>query len=371
MKIALLWVALLMSLSMNVYWLVTLNNVHEAAPEPVNTHQSGPGHHQPTASVDTVAQRGYGKTFAEDASSPALATLLEQGHYGELETRLRQALRDSPDDVALLLLEAELMVRTRPLSDAVLHLYSLRDLPLSAPQRQQLEQRIDELVSTAVSQLRAAGHWDLLAQLVEPLFQVMPAHRPHILQLAEAYARQNKPTLMEDVLASMLPDDPQANRIRSLLPATSSDADENEAATAAAMPDTDVDRAITLQLEADGPHFIASVRFANQPARLMLDTGATTTAITRQFYNRLTKRQQLPFIGNFEVETAAGRISASMVQVPVVSFGPLRFTNLAVLVLPEDVMRDADGLLGMNMMQNMDFRLNQQTGELTLFQHRR
>lgn len=367
-------VALLLSLGMNLYLFMALVQSRQStaplqvtAPERVKLHSAG---HSPDLShSDSPNVVSAPSANSQSPTLNDLKLLLEQGHYRELESKLQQALRTTPDNIDLLLLEGQLMVRTRPLSEAVLHLYSLRDLPLSAPQRQRLNQRINELVSTAINQLRVAENWDLLAQLLEPLFQLMPAHRPYILQLAEAYARQNKPTLMEDVLASLLSNDPQANRIRALLPATAPDDTDNVEASTARSSETMSGQGIIVQLEPDGAHFIANVRFTNEPARLMFDTGATTTAITRALYDRLRARSPLPFIGNFEVNTAAGRVSASMVQVPVVNFGPLRFTDLPVLVLPEDVMRDADGLLGMNMMQDMDFRLNQQTGELTLYQH--
>ena len=365
----LLLTALLISLGMNLYLFVVLQQSQQqelTLSQQPSLKQSGDHESVPVAT--SALQHNDTKT----SIAPTLASLqalLEKGHYRELENRLQQALRLSPDDIELLLLEGQLMVRTRPLSEAVMHLYSLRDLPLSLSQRQKLSQRIDDLVSTAVNQLKTAEDWDLLAQLLEPLFQIMPAHRPYILQLAEAYARQNKPTLMEDVLASLMPDDPQANRIRELIPASLPDVPDMPEETALFEPEANNNQGITIQLEPDGSHFIASVNFANQPARLMLDTGATTTAITSLFYEKLRARQRLVFIGNFEVNTAAGRVSAAMVQIPAVSFGPLQFTDLSVLVLPEGVMRDADGLLGMNMMQNMDFRLNQQTGELTLYQH--
>ncbi|WP_414830961.1 TIGR02281 family clan AA aspartic protease [Alteromonas sp. H39] len=361
--------ALLISLGMNIYLFVALQQVQ---PQERTASQVSPVrqplNHKPSP-LTSSAPTG---NSAENAGIPTLAalqTLLEKGHFRELESRLQQALRVSPDNIDLLLLEGQLMVRTRPLSEAVIHLYSLRDLPLSQSQREALRQRINELVSTAVNQLKAAEDWDLLAQLLEPLFQIMPAHRPYILQLAEAYARQNKPTLMEDVLASLTPNDPQANRIRGLLPSANIEVPGISEDTASIEPDISNQQGITIQLEADGSHFIARVSFADQPARLMLDTGATTTAITRELYDRLRVRQRLVFVGNFEVNTAAGRVSAAMVQVPVVTFGPLRFTDLSVLVLPDGVMQNADGLLGMNMMQNMDFRLNQQTGELTLYRH--
>ena len=365
----LLLVALLISLGMNLYLFVELQQSQQQAlplmPQPPSEQSANDPPLPATASP--VSQNSV--EDPHPLTQTSLQALLDNGQYRELENRLQHALRQSPDNIDLLLLEGQLMVRTRPLSEAVLHLYALRDLPLSVSQRQALRQRIDELVSTAVEQLRTAEDWDLLAQLLEPLFQIMPAHRPYILQLAEAYARQNKPTLMEDVLASLRPGDPQANRIRALIPTPFEDPADTTEETAFTEPGTDNAGGITIQLEPDGSHFIANVSFARESARLMLDTGATTTAITSELYDNLQARQRLVFIGNFEVNTAAGRVSAAMVQVPTVTFGPLRFTDLPVLVLPEGVMRDADGLLGMNMMQNMDFRLNQQTGELTLYRH--
>ncbi|MCU7555949.1 retroviral-like aspartic protease family protein [Alteromonas sp. ASW11-19] len=358
-----LWTALALSLAGNGYLLLQRppSAPSPEAPNEINAIQASSSFSEGLLPAQTQSAPQGG---SQRPDITYLEGLLESGKFALLQQELQRALRRFPDDPALLMLEGELIVNTRPLSDALLHLYNLAEKPLPYAERQALNERISHLLRTAMDELRAANNWDLLARFLEPLFQLQPDSRLFTLQLAEAYARQGKPNLTEDVLASLPPGDPDAQSIRDLLKP------EVAKAPAAERPRS-ADEGLSLQLQPRGAHFIANVRFANVPAQLIFDTGATTTAISSALFNRLSARGELPFIGIFEVATAAGRVSAQMVQVPVVQFGPFRYTYLSVLVLPDNVMDEADGLLGMNVLKNTDFRLNQLTGELIVYPHSR
>lgn len=354
-----LGVLLALSLAINVYFWRQLDTANANASSSALTSTPVP------ASAATVSP-----AFAEQPAPPTSRDFrkwLELGNYDQLEQALTDALKASPLEPELLLIEAELMVHTAPLSEAILHYYSLLDLPLSARHYHDIERRIETLVNNAATQLKQSGSWSILAQFMEPLFQRMPLEEKYARWLAEAYAQQQKPTLTEDVLAALPPDDANIRRIRSLLDTQASDARE-EATIDTPQSQSD---AITIALERGRDKYFAYVSFGNQPARLLFDTGASTTAITQSLYDTLKRREALPFIGNFTVNTAAGPIRASMFEAPIMTIGPLRFEQTPVLVLPSSALPDADGLLGMNVLRAYHFGIDQQHATLTLSPHQR
>ena len=99
---------------------------------------------------------------------------------------------------------------------------------------------------------------------------------------------------------------------------------------------------------------------------MILDTGASTTAISSRLFARLGRMRNLTFIGNFNVRTASGTIEAPLVQIPRFYFAGYEFNDVSAIVLPEDALPDTDGLLGMNVLGEFDFAILPKTNELIL-----
>jgi clan AA aspartic protease (TIGR02281 family) len=88
------------------------------------------------------------------------------------------------------------------------------------------------------------------------------------------------------------------------------------------------------------------VSAAGQPLRLLVDTGASTSAISRAAASALSSVSTQQSV---QVRTAAGTISAEVHRVTDVRVGELRLPYLDVLVL-EQPPPGADGLLGMDVL---------------------
>ena len=290
-----------------------------------------------------------------------ITTLLESGDYSQAQQHLQQALRQSPDNVALMMLEARLLKHTAPLSEVVLHYYSLLDKPLKAAQLRKVIRERDLLVEDAMDQLKRAGSWDAMAIFLEPLVQRDPLQEDYALWLATAYGEQARYSAMEGTLAALDYDDPRAQRIRRLY----------RLSTPVSQPEVPVNqqpgvarRGEPVSLTRQGAHFIAPVQLNRQPARLLLDTGATRTAITQTTFNRLSQNTATRFVGNFTINTAGGPADAALIELDQLSLGSYHMANVRVFVLPVAQLEEADGLLGMNVLGRFIFHLDQQAGLL-------
>ena len=366
-------VCLLISVGLNVYllWPEPAPTSAEGVPKKTGNRVTSDKATKPPVSTPQQSASTYqadsGTSDKPDVPATDIDTVqqwLDQGDFARVERFLIDALRANPDSAQLLLLEADYILATEPLSVGVSHLFALQELSLfNREQREELANRSAELIKNTISALYNAGDWDMLAQFLEPLFQLNSSDQTLTLKLAEAYARQQKFTLMEDVLANLSATNAGARSLRQRFLATpsSNSDDSSEGQTA-----TQQEPVTRLALTRYGDQYIAETQILNRPAALLLDTGASSTAISFELYKALRRFNQIKVIGLFDVRTAAGPIRSPLVQIDNMTLGPYRLSNIGVFVMPEAAMQQADGLLGMNVLKQFHFQLDQTNAELLL-----
>ncbi|MEQ5808381.1 clan AA aspartic protease [Alteromonas sp. NFXS44] len=278
---------------------------------------------------------------------------------------LTAALRDQPYNWELLLLEAMWVKREEPLSEAIIQYYKILERNPPPQVEQDISALITQMADTAAEKLRLAGDWDTLAAFVEPLYQYRPEDRFYTLQLAEAYGRQQKFTLMENVLASLPSEDRQAEALRRVLYPQTADAQSEDT------PPTEEKREVSgnayrMPLEQTGDHYLAPLTLNGRHSRLLVDTGASVTTVTTEVFRQVARRGNYRDLGNFAVNTAGGRVDARMVTLKEVEFGPWRLADVSVLVLPPGTLDGTEGLLGMNILKRFHFRIDQAGNALLL-----
>ena len=351
--------------------LVDETQVNEKA-EPFNNERS-PANFSPTTGSNTAPNElddlRTSSSLVNQDQLDSLTTLLNNEQYALLATELTNLLKYDPLNESLLLLEGELIELTKPLSTAIVHYYDLAELPLSTETLSFIDTKIATLYQQAQTQLSQDEQWELVARLNEPLYQRIPDARHYTLNLAEAYAYQQKLTLMEDVLAALPSNDRDANIIRNKAYEMRdiANADNTLSESKPAPSEAEAARYQTrVALERIGDQYRLDVKALNQKATMILDTGASTTAISSRLFARLGRMRNLTFIGNFNIRTASGTIEAPLVQIPRFYFAGYEFNDVSAIVLPEDALPDADGLLGMNVLGQFDFAIMPQSSELIL-----
>jgi clan AA aspartic protease (TIGR02281 family) len=314
----------------------------------------------PQQAAQNNVLEGERQTLLKQAS-----TWLDDGEWAELRLFLQDYLQTHPQDWDFVLLEAKLNVQTELLSDAIANYYSLRKLPLSHQQQQEVEEQLLVLTNQTINQLQLAYSWDTLAIFVEPLLQYEPQNRSFIVALAEAYARQQQTNLMENILASLAFDDPDALRIRAIEQQGNAHGEQTAANQQSDLrpQESSYDR---VKLQRLGDHFIVKAQLGNNDAQLLIDTGASITAITYGYYQRVSRRSFTRFLGRFSVSTANGPVLAPMYQVAELRLNQSVVANSTVVLLNMPEQSGIDGLLGMNFLREFDFRINQSNAELLL-----
>ena len=293
------------------------------------------------------------ETLRQDWFETILAAIDSDSEH-PYDVFIQSYLKLSPYDNEFLYLEVLNSDKQDDPTDMLLALYNLLQGDLSEELRSSILNKIRTEYQAMIKELTELGAWDILAVSLESLIAFAPEDRKLLLPLANAYAQSGQFGLMEGVLSALPPDDPQSIRLREFR--------DKQLAT-----DEDVKYDSTgISLTRVGDHFIVDSLLNNRfNARLMIDTGASTTTISRELFNRMLGVERPEFIGRYNVNTANGRVRAPVFRFQSLTIGAKQLNNIAIVVLPLEELQ-ADGLLGMNYMRNYRFLIDQEQNTLHL-----
>jgi clan AA aspartic protease (TIGR02281 family) len=297
-----------------------------------------------------------------------LLQALQSSHkYADLKLPLREYLKLYPNDYQAWLIEADLILHTESLSTAILFYYSLLDKNLPAEEDSNVNRIIQVNTAKVIQQFNSDTAWDLLAKFIEPLLQIDPLNRKYILGLANAYGKQGQVTLMENALAALPYDDPKAQQLRKLIYAPPPPAELDDKSISDATEKGRISKR-SVPVIGNGQQFFVSTKIDRYSQLLLLDTGASTTAISRNVFIKLAENEK-EFVGRFTVQTAGGNIEAPLYKLTAITIGNITIHDVSVIVLPDESFRGTfQGLLGMNVLRNFDFRFDQEKQKMTLFE---
>lgn len=303
----------------------------------------------------------YGDDNAPNISQSAylkwLESLAKAQEFQKLEFEVRAYLRLYPQDTFAMLLEAQAYYHNKPLNTALVHYHELLTQPLSPKQQSDIEKLIAVNTTRIIQQFSGDGAWNLLAQFLEPLVQIAPRNRQYLMALARAYGMQSQFTLMEDVLASFPSEDIRSIRLRENINARLNQTSDDEPLVS--LPEGVIETALgnrrraDILLQQERGQFVTNARVHNTSARLLVDTGASTTALSDVTFDEIDSNE-VAFLGLFNVNTAGGTIEAPIYKIKRITIGQRTILNTSVLILPAKNLGQYDGLLGMNVLSQFD-----------------
>ena len=113
--------------------------------------------------------------------------------------------------------------------------------------------------------------------------------------------------------------------------------------------------------------FIVPVTVNNSAANLLLDTGASISVVTRQFFEKHNLGHQARFITSTTFNTANGQTRGDIYQVKRFEIADLPLSDVKLAVLENASSGDIDGLLGMNVLGRFRFQIDQDNNVLELY----
>lgn len=127
-------------------------------------------------------------------------------------------------------------------------------------------------------------------------------------------------------------------------------------------PSADPSNAIPLERRGHG--YLVEVTLNDQSTlKLLVDTGASMTALSQESFRRL-RRQHFSLLGTRLFNTANGYTRGDIYRASALTLGDERLEDIDIAVLDLGTMDDIDGLLGMNVLRQFHFEIDQSVGAM-------
>ncbi len=310
-----------------------------------------------------------------EANLPEQLDATQQGWFEEIRLHLANGtatqqddefvkafLRAYPYNTYFLYLEIEFAHFKHISADTLLDLYQLIRTPMRSDLSAIINARIKEIYQNRTNKLKLVEAWDILSVMLESLVGMAPDDTNMLLDLAEAYAMQEQFTLMDGVLVYLPEDNERVQKLVSLKQERLSPPalDETES-----MQEYDTAPA-GVPLKRAGSHYIVNATLNNKvTTALMIDTGASTSVISRAAFDAIAGQLQPEFIGQYNINTANGLVQAPVYRFERMNIGGFYVNDIAVVVMALEHF-SADGLLGMNFLRSFRFEIDQANARLIL-----
>lgn len=281
--------------------------------------------------------------FAEaDRLSPGDALELMQS-YVQLYDR----------DVAALQRLAELYQRNGRMREALVPLYAVVRETGDAGERERARQRIKLLVDAIAQGLAQRGELDDLQHFGEKLTELDPYNDRYrylaatwAVDAGDPDAARNLLALLPEYAVSETEYSRLQNRIAKLEAVASAQGDEST---------------LHIPLQREGGRLLVRARIdQREDVRLLIDTGANISALKPEAVRGATRGPTIM------VRTAGGVVRAPVVTLQSLELDRLHLESLPVAVMELGDLGEADGVLGMDVLGELNLRLDQDLGALVV-----
>lgn len=141
----------------------------------------------------------------------------------------------------------------------------------------------------------------------------------------------------------------------------------NDTETPAIVHESNWEGADSIVLQKLGNQYAVTLDNNRQDSvKLLIDTGASMTAVSRESFNTLNASGDAVEQDRRVFHTANGLVQATVYSVPELSLGPQRLENTQIAVIDSKFSRGIDGLLGMNILGQFRFHIDQKSAQLLL-----
>ena len=205
-------------------------------------------------------------------------------------------------------------------------------------------------IQKLIFQMESNKLWNDLIIFIDQLLWHSPNETKYTLKLAEAHYQSGNYKFSKNILSSIEHETRFSKDINFLKEKINNKNTKNT----------------EISLKKYNSHYIVSGDLNNIKVNLLVDTGATISVITKNFFERNKSSFNAKFIKKSFVNTAGGKIEAKVYLFPTFSIKEYSLQNIEFLVIDSLEDERIDGLLGMNFLKEFKFQIDQDDGVLKL-----
>ena len=227
------------------------------------------------------------------------------------------------------------------------------------------KQRVDLVFAGFVQEtderLVSQQEWRQLISFYETLELLDLTQPQYQLRQAELYMSHGERDYGRDLLTRLSSVPSVAAKAASLLHTSRPDAGEGSAAARRS------EAADAIPLQVVGSHYYLPLGLNSaEDIHLIIDTGATTTTLSRQSFDAISRYAGFTELGPRMFNTAGGVTKGTLYRVARFRLGARMLSDVDIAVLDFEMPPGVDGLLGMNVLRHFRFRVDQDEQRLYL-----
>ncbi len=233
----------------------------------------------------------------------------------------------------------------------------------SDAERNEARSSFQRFVVDTDRRLSESEEWEALLAFYADIREMEVNVAEHRFREAEWLLSLNERARAEQLLAQLAQEPQYAARVEALLARASTEQPQSQQQR----PEGSTLWDSEIAMQAHGAHFLLDVRLnQDDTIQLMLDTGASITSLSTDAFNALDTRHDFEWLGQSQFSTAGGIVVADVYRATSLALGPYQFESVDIAVVPIPANAHYGGVLGMNILRQFEFQIDQHYALLKL-----
>ena len=266
------------------------------------------------------------------------------------------------DDIDVLLSLAKFNRSTGFLAEAAAILHLVKSYAYTNRDKITVEATIDDFISQVHTDLVSADDLFGLANIYQQMHRLNLLTPMHRLRQAQLSIQTGSMASAREILADLIQEPSVSAEAEQIMLNHQQELSLGKG-NKMAMKNGYSDQII---LARRGNQYLADLEIQDTKVALLIDTGASMTTLSQQAFQTLSNNHTFNLLGQRIFNTANGIAKGNIYQVDSLTLGRFTLAGIQIAVLDFSMPDGVDGLLGMNILANFRFHIDQKAQMLYL-----
>ena len=266
------------------------------------------------------------------------------------------------DDIDVLLSLAKFNRSTGFLAEAAAILHLVKSYAYTNRDKITVEATIDDFISQVHTDLVSADDLFGLANIYQQMHRLNLLRPMHRLRQAQLSIQTGSMASAREILADLIQEPSVSAEAEQIMLNHQQELSLGKG-NKMAMKNGYSDQ---IALARRGNQYLADLEIQDTKVALLIDTGASMTTLSQQAFQALSNNHTFDLLGQRIFNTANGIAKGNIYQVDSLTLGRFTLAGIQIAVLDFSMPDGVDGLLGMNILANFRFHIDQETQMLYL-----
>ena len=266
------------------------------------------------------------------------------------------------DDIDVLLSLAKFNRSTGFLAEAAAILHLVKSYAYTNRDKITVEATIDDFISQVHTDLVSADDLFGLANIYQQMHRLNLLRPMHRLRQAQLSIQTGSMASAREILADLIQEPSVSAEAEQIMLNHQQELSLGKG-NKMAMKNGYSDQ---IALARRGNQYLADLEIQDTKVALLIDTGASMTTLSQQAFQALSNNHTFDLLGQRIFNTANGIAKGNIYQVDSLTLGRFTLAGIQIAVLDFSMPDGVDGLLGMNILANFRFHIDQKTQMLYL-----